>query len=93
MHKGELHRVYRQLPVNPADVSISQYNWKGSIYFETVLSMGIISVIFPCQWVTSAIPYTHNSLPGLKTYYLDDFIVAPKLGKAQMDHSIIIQCI
>ena len=41
IYKRDLKRAYRQFPVDPRDCHLSGYRWKGLIYFDRVLPMGL----------------------------------------------------
>jgi hypothetical protein len=39
----DLRRAYRQLVIDPGDIHLMGYKWKGHIYFDRVLTMGLRS--------------------------------------------------
>ena len=76
--KRDLKRAYRQLPVDPGDVNYLGYHWKGQIYVDTVLPMGLRSAAMACQRVTNAIAYIMATKDFVTINYLDDFGMAEK---------------
>ena len=53
--KRDLRRTYRQLVIDPGDIHLMGYKWKGYIYFDLVLTMGLRSAAYICMRTTSAI--------------------------------------
>lgn len=70
--KRDLKRAYRQLNVDPGDIHLLGYNWKGHIYFDKVLAMGLRSAAYICMRTTNAIKFIcqKNGISILN--YLDD---------------------
>lgn len=55
--KRDLKRAYRQLNVDPGDIHLLGYNWKGYIYFDKILAMGLRSAAYICMRTTNAIKF------------------------------------
>jgi hypothetical protein len=70
--KRDLRRAYRQLVIDPGDIHLMGYKWKGHIYFDRVLTMGLRSAAYICMRTTSAIRFIcqKNGIQILN--YLDD---------------------
>jgi hypothetical protein len=70
--KRDLRRAYRQLIIDPGDIHLMGYKWKGHIYFDRVLTMGLRSAAYICMRTTSAIRFIcqKNGIQILN--YLDD---------------------
>jgi hypothetical protein len=75
LFKKDLKRAYRQFKVDPGDAHLLGYNWKGSIYIDLALAMGVRSAAFLCQRVTSAIAWIYASMGFHLTNYLDDLAI------------------
>ena len=45
LFRRDLKRAYRQIPVNPGDVSLLGYYFENSYYFDLYLSMGLGQVL------------------------------------------------
>ena len=58
--KRDLKRAYRQLVVDPGDIHLLDYKWRGHVYFERVLTMGLRSADYMCMPTTSAIVKTFS---------------------------------
>ena len=76
MYKRDLKRAYRQIPICPGDVRKLGYVWKGNLYLDTTLSMGVRSGALICSRVTGAIQQIFNSLGHESVVFLDDFVGA-----------------
>ena len=55
--KRDLKRAYRQIAVDPGDVSLLGYNFKHIYYFDKFISIGLRSVAYICQMVTNAVRF------------------------------------
>lgn len=73
LFKRDLKRAYRQIPIDPGDIHLVGYMWKGKIYFDRVLSMGLRSAAFICQRITSAVSFICFQSGYCVLNYLDDF--------------------
>ena len=82
MYKKDLSRAYRQIPIDPGDVHLVGYQWKGHIFFDKVLSMGLRSSAYICQRVTSAVSYMCTQMGYDVLNYIDDFAGAEKEDQA-----------
>ena len=76
LSKRDLKRAYRQLPVDPGDAHMLGYQWKGRVYVDRVLPMGLRSAAMACQRVTNAISYIFQERGFTAINYLDDFGIA-----------------
>jgi hypothetical protein len=75
LFKKDLQRAYRQFRVDPGDSHLLGYQWKGSIYIDLALAMGVRSAAYLCQRVTSALSYIYTSMGYHLTNYIDDLAV------------------
>ena len=57
LYKRDLKRAYRQIFIDPGDIHLLGYKWKGHIYFDRVLTMGLRSAAYICMRTTSAIRF------------------------------------
>ena len=55
------------------DIVFVGYVWKGNIYFDLMLSMGLRSSAHICQRLTNSLAYMHRNLGFEIVNYLDDF--------------------
>ena len=60
--KKDLLRYCRQVPLCPRDYSLIGFRWKGAIFFDKVMPMGLQSAAYVCQRITDAIVYVHRSI-------------------------------
>lgn len=72
LFKRDLKRAYRQIYLDPGDIHLLGYKWRGHIYFDRVLTMGLRSAAYICMRTTSAIRFMclKNDIDILN--YLDD---------------------
>ena len=73
LYKRDLKRAYRQLPIDPGDISYLAYRWEGQLYCDTVLPMGMTSSAFICQRTTSAVSFIMGERGYPLVNYIDDF--------------------
>lgn len=73
MYKRDLKAAYRQLNICPKDVRKLGFKWKGKIFMDRVVPMGVRSGAYICQRVTSAILYIFTRQGHTAVVYLDDF--------------------
>lgn len=70
--KRDLRRAYRQLVIDPGDINVMGYKWKGHIYIDRVLTKGFRSAAYICMRTTSAIRFICQK-DGIQILnYLDD---------------------
>ena len=55
LYKRDLKRAYRQFPVDPGDYHLLGYRWRGLIFFDRVLSMGLRMAAMACQRTTNVV--------------------------------------
>ena len=55
LFKGDLSRAYRQILLDPGEVSLLGYLFNGNKYFDKVLSFGLRSAAFIMQRVSNSI--------------------------------------
>ena len=72
MFKRDLKRAYRQLPVDPGDTHLLGYKWRGHLYFDRVLTMGIRSAAYICMRTTNALAFICKEMGVDILNYLDD---------------------
>ena len=71
--KRDLSRAYRQFPVDPGDINKLGYMWRGLIYVDRVLAMGLRTAAICCQRTTDLIRFICTSTGQYQvTNYLDD---------------------
>ena len=73
MYKRDLKKAYRQIPVDPRDIPKLGYKWRGKVYMDRVLSMGLRSAAYICQRVTESVLYMFREEGFEALVYLDDF--------------------
>ena len=71
--KRDLKRAFRQLPVCPGDYSFLGWRWRGYMYFDITMPMGLTSAAFCCQRTTNAIAHAFRNKGFFVVNYLDDF--------------------
>ena len=82
LFKRDLKRAYRQFFVDPGDIHLLGYKWKGHLYFDRVLTMGLRSAAYICMRATSAINFMckKNEIEILN--YLDDLAGCETVDKS-----------
>ena len=81
MYKRDLKGAFRQFPIDPGDYRCMGLNWKGLIFVDTRLAMGLRSAAFCCQSVSELVA----KIVGRNAHvlvYLDDFGGAELAEKA-----------
>ena len=80
LFKRDLKRAYRQFPGYPADYNKLGFSWRGRIYIDKRLAMGLRSAAACCQRSTTAVGYVFSKERNRQVVvYLDDFNgVVPK---------------
>ena len=81
MYKRDLKGAFRQFSLDPGDYRFTGLCWKGEVYLDTRLAMGLRSAAYCCQSVTELVA----RIAGEKAFvlvYLDDFGGADLPGKA-----------
>ena len=73
LFKRDLKRAYRQFPVDPGDLNLLGYSWKGQLYVDRMLVMGLRSAAYVCQRVTNAAAMLAKRQGIQIINYLDDF--------------------
>ena len=82
LFKCDLTHAYRQLPLDPGDLHHLGYRWRGDLFVDATLMMGLQSVAFLCQGVTNAITYIAKNKGVSISNYLDDFAGVEVNGSA-----------
>lgn len=85
LFKRDLKAAYRQLlRVDPGDVNLMGFTWKGNKYFDLTEPMGLRPSAFGCQRTTNAIVfiYEHMDENYELVNYLDDLASAELWSKA-----------
>ena len=72
LFKKDLQEAFRQICIDPLEYSKVGFKFKGNLYFDSVLSMGLRSSAFICQRVTNAITYMMFKVGVAILNYLDD---------------------
>ena len=73
LFKCDLSHAYRQLPVDPGDLHHLGYRWRGDLFIDVILTMGLRSAAFLRQRVTNAITYIAKNNEVSISNYLNDF--------------------
>jgi len=73
LFKRDLKGAYRQIFIDPGDIHLLGYKWRGHIYFDRVLTMGLRSAAYICMRTTSAIRFMCRQHGVEILNYLDDF--------------------
>lgn len=82
MYKRDLRSAFRQLFLDPAEIPALAYQWKGSIYVDRVLAMGLASASLACQRTSNILVHMHEQQGYASMAYLDDFSGADTVDKA-----------
>ena len=56
LYKRDLKKAYRQFPVDHKDYHILGYAWDNQFYFDTILTMGLDSVVWPLSVLSQLFP-------------------------------------
>ncbi len=83
LYKRDLRRAYRQFPVDPGDIHLLGFSWRGKLFVDRVLAMGLRSAAMMCQRVTSGIAYLQKQDGYELVNFLDDFGGCETQEKAQ----------
>ena len=70
--KKVLQKAFRQICIDSLEYSKVGFKFKGNLYFDSVLCMGLRSSAFICQRVTNAITYMMFKVGVAILNYLDD---------------------
>ena len=81
LFKKDLRAAFRQFGIDPGDYKCTGLSWKGKVFLDTRLAMGLRSSAFCCQSVTEIVAKI-ASRKGHVLVYLDDFGGAEKADKA-----------
>jgi hypothetical protein len=73
MFKRDLKRAYRQFAVDPGDIHLLAFFWRGHVFIDHSLPFGLRSAAFLCQRVTCAIAFLMRLRGASLCNYLDDF--------------------
>lgn len=72
MFKKDLSRFYKQKSICPFYYNLVSFQWKGHIFRDTVLSMGLRSAAQICQMLIKAMVCTLLCMCMVIPNYLDD---------------------
>ena len=73
LFKRDMRKAFRQIRVDPGDIHLLSFKWKGQIYSDTVLAMGLRSAAYICQRLTNGVAYICKKEGFQIVNYLDDF--------------------
>ena len=87
LYKRDLKSAFRQFSTDPGDYKFTGMSWKGKIFIDTRLAMGLRSSAYCCQSVTEIVA----KIAGKEAHvlvYLDDFVGAelPDKASASFNH-------
>ena len=94
LFQRDLSRAYRQIVMDPEEVSLLGYSFNGNIYFDKVLSFGLRSVAFIVQRVSDSIKYICSILNISIENYVDDLAGADfsdKTWKSYIEHGNVLR--
>lgn len=83
LFKRDLRKAYRQIPIDPGDVPKLAYRWKGRLYADRVLSMGLRSAAYICQRVSNSVMAIYRDQGYKGVVYLDDFAGVEEGARAE----------
>ena len=72
LYKRDLKHAFRQFCIDPGDYKFTGMSWKGNIFVDTRLAMGLRSSAYCCQSVTEVVAKVVNKQAHVLVY-LDDF--------------------
>ena len=81
MYKRDLRAAFRQFGIDPGDYKFTGLSWRGKVFLDTRLAMGLRSSAFCCQSVTEIVAKIAGR-SGHVLVYLDDFGGAEAADKA-----------
>ena len=81
MFKRDLRSAFRQFSIDPGDYKCTGLTWRGKVFLDTRLAMGLRSSAFCCQSVTEMVARIAGR-SGHVLVYLDDFGGAEVADKA-----------
>ena len=82
LYKRDLKGAFRQFCIDPGDYRFTGLEWKGGVYVDLRLAIGLRSSAFGCQSVTELVAKEVGKKAHVLVY-LDDFGGAELAGKAQ----------
>ena len=88
LFKKDLKKAFRQIFIDPQEYGKVGFKFKGSLYFDSVLSMGLRSSAFICQRVTNAITYMMFQVGVAILNYLDDLAGAETPDRSSVAYSL-----
>jgi len=84
LFKRDMRKAFRQIRVDPGDIHLLSFRWKGAIYSDTVLAMGLRSAAYICQRLTNSVSYMCVQDGFDIINYLDDFCGVERPDKANV---------
>lgn len=92
LYKTDLSRAYRQLFIEPKDINLMGYQWRGSIFIDVTYPFGIRSAAINCQRVTNAVSFIYKELHGGNLVnYLDDIASCATQEEASTCYENVLQ--
>ena len=73
LYKRDVLRYFRQIPVCPMDYSLLGWRWRNFLYFDTKMPMGLQSVVYISQRLSTAMAYIHHQMEYFSINYIDDY--------------------
>jgi len=83
LYKRDMKKAFRQIRIDPGDIHLLSFKWKGLIYVDTVLAMGLRSAAYICQRLTNSVAYICREEGFELVNYLDDFCGVEVPARAQ----------
>ena len=81
--KRDLNQAFRQFAVDPADLDKLGFEWRGKLYLDRVLAMGLRTAEIACQRATNILVYICKQSGVEILNYLDDLEGAEVEERAQ----------
>ena len=83
LFKKDLRRAYRQIRIDVGDAHLLGFTWRGQMFFDISLPMGLRSSALCCQRTTLAIQHIYKKRGYDLVVYLDDLGSAETPQKAE----------
>ena len=92
LYKRDLKGAFRKFCIDPGDYRFTGLEWRGNVYVDLRLAMGLRSSAFCCQSVTELVAKEVGKKAHVLVY-LDDFGGAELADKAQSSFEYLGRCL
>ena len=89
LFKLDLCKYFRQIPVCPFDYSLLGWRWRGLLFFDRCMPMGLRSAAYVAQRISNCIAHMHHQAGYFSINYLDDFGSAEIESKAWDSYTML----